>query len=1640
MTFSRACNNLSKQFFGTLAVSSVIFLQACGGSSGGGGQPVEGSSAVSISKTSDLTLSWTSSNVVSCEISNNQNTNTISISTDQLAAGQALHQLPANTTFTISCLDSVGSETSTSVTAVSSNQFAQTVGYYGSASNLDNSWAAIVNLTSPISFTDRIDFNSQVDSYCTGLGYIGTVKTQSGSFSTDSVNYLQSSDGIIAGSGPSSKITLIPGDLSFTNVYTNRRNTDSTNGNVGRATIGNNNSSIDQSIASPTSGIDQMVLCQTDVFIKQTSSLPQTISFADAGPVRKVIGLHTGFVNQASGGSGGGAIAYSSSNPAVATVDPATGEAIIVGLGSTTITAIKASDAFVEAQDSYVLNVENPLPITLVSFTKTSDSTLAWQTTGAVSCDISNNENTEVLSVSAEKLAAGNALHALLPTTTFTISCLGETDTTATTSVTNVVTNAFPQTVGYYGTVDSLENSWLAIVNLTAPVTFADLIDFNNQVDTYCSGLGYLGAAKTRTGDFSTDATHFFQNNDGVIGGNGPFSPVTLIPGDLSFTNVYANYRNSNSSSGVAVKTNIGNGTSVLTQFSVPSPTAGVDQMVLCQTDITLNNTGSLPQTINFAEPGPVRKVLNVDANFVNAATGGQGRGVINYVSSNEAVATVNSTTGAVTIIALGTTTITATKASDAFVQAQDSYVLTVDSPQPINLLSFTKTSTQTLNWSTNFAVSCNITNDQNSEVINVGSNSLSAGSALHPLPTATIFTLTCTGETDTTDSVTVSAVGANPFPQTVGYYGSSSSQNNSWAAIVNLTSPIAFTDRIDFNSQVDAYCTGLGYIGAVKTLNGGFSTDPVNYLQTNDGIIAGNGPSKKITLIPGDLTFTNVYTNRRNTDSSNGNAGRATIGNNTSSIVQSIVSPTSGINPMVLCQTDITFNNTTSFPQTITFADAGPVRKVLGLDTDFTNRVSAGLGSGAISYVSSNTAVATVNPGNGSVTLVGLGTTTITATKAADAFVEAQDSYVLNVEAPQPANLISFTKSSPQTLNWSTATAISCEITNNLNSEVINVTADSITSGSALHQLAPGTTFTLSCIGETGGSSSVSVTTEGANLFPETQGYYGSATSVNNSWAAIVNLTTPITYVDSLDFNSLVDNYCTGLGYVGAVKTLNGSFSTDPVFYLQSSDGIITGSGPSSKVTLIPGDVTFTNVYTNRRNSSSSAGNPGRAVIGNNESSINQSITSPTSGVDQMVLCQTDINLGNTTALPQLIVFDTEGTLDKVQTVDTVFTNRASGGKGTGAITYTSSDPSVATVNVDTGEVTLLALGTTTISATKAADEIFQQAQTSYTLNFRLPQPISIQSFVKSSDVSLSWSISSAVSCDITNDQNTVVTPLDINQLKSATVLHGMPLATTFTLNCLGETGTTASLSASTVAVNQFPNNLGYYGSSSSFNNSWTTMVNLTSPLVFTDNVDFNAQVDNYCVGLGYIGAAKTLSGDFSAHTDYYLQSSDGIIAGSGPSRKVTLIPGDATFSNVYTNRRNNLNTSFGAAGRATIGSNASTIVTNITSPTTGVDPMVLCQTDLSVQNSILIPQSISFNDIGPVNKLTTDTAFRNNVTQELGTTTLIYSSSNPAVATINSTGLVTITGVGTTTITATKPGEAQFIESSANYILNVN
>jgi len=110
--------------------------------------------------------------------------------------------------------------------------------------------------------------------------------------------------------------------------------------------------------------------------------------------------------------------------------------------------------------------------------------------------------------------------------------------------------------------------------------------------------------------------------------------------------------------------------------------------VVACTTSKKEEGGTSQSQLISFANPGPINSAVGTTVN--NAASGGGGAGAISYAGSNATVATVNPATGAVNLLAVGSTTITATKAASAgFNQATANYSITVT--QGTQVVAFTQ-------------------------------------------------------------------------------------------------------------------------------------------------------------------------------------------------------------------------------------------------------------------------------------------------------------------------------------------------------------------------------------------------------------------------------------------------------------------------------------------------------------------------------------------------------------------------------------------------------------------------------------------------------------------------------------------------------------------------------------------------------------------------------------------------------------------------------------------------------------------------------------------------------------------------------------------------------------------------------------
>ena len=241
------------------------------------------------------------------------------------------------------------------------------------------------------------------------------------------------------------------------------------------------------------------------------------------------------------------------------------------------------------------------------------------------------------------------------------------------------------------------------------------------QTDT-AHGAATSGAAPKNAGDYWVTATVAASGNYGSA--TSAAKKFTISPAEYSFTKPTtdtATINQSRPAGGAATATGV-SGESVSGTLSWYTDsgctssatgnfgTVGTEDLYWKFTPaaaatnyVTTPRTGkvtfvisALPaQTVTFATAGPIAKFFG-DSSFTNAAST-TGTGTITYASNKSAVATVNASTGEVTIKGAGTAIITATAAETATHSAgQASYTLTV-SPKAITP-TVTVTGTYTYN------------------------------------------------------------------------------------------------------------------------------------------------------------------------------------------------------------------------------------------------------------------------------------------------------------------------------------------------------------------------------------------------------------------------------------------------------------------------------------------------------------------------------------------------------------------------------------------------------------------------------------------------------------------------------------------------------------------------------------------------------------------------------------------------------------------------------------------------------------------------------------------------------------------------------------------------------------------------------
>jgi endo-1,4-beta-D-glucanase Y len=725
---------------------------------------------------------------------------------------------------------------------------------------------------------------------------------------------------------------------------------------------------------------------------------------------------------------------------------------------------------------------------------------------------------------------------------------------------------------------------------------------------------------------------------------------------------------------------------------------------------ITINaaftHTDKTPDTIAFAAP-PVETKTYGDALFIKAlATTGLGTGAITYTSSDPTVAAVNSSTGEVTILKAGAAaiTITATKAADAnYEQATAMYTLTVTQLQ-LTISKPTVTPTKPYDGTTAAAVTVGeLTNKVGNDAVTVTAvanfnsanvkeanlitvvytiSSADAGNYIKPVDDTVAGTISRAAGGVVNTNPTAASKTATSITSSVVTVSGGQDVEYAKAIAGDLAAPPAapstgWQDGLLFSGLTantsyylfarakanDNYDAGEAKISSKITTDKATITIKINITgdETGDSVTASPASGKEGTVITISYNLANTKANNR------------LVFSGTSAVINQVTAVGTGDRQYTINEADAAedvininaaFTHTDLQLDTIAFADTSNEEKIYG-EASFAKAITTnGSGTGAITYTSSDSTVATVNSATGAVTILKTGTTSITATKAADTtYAQATASYVLTV-TPLPLTIGNPTLTASKQYDGNATAAVTAgALSNKVGSDTVTVTAVANYDSADV-----GTGKTITVVYTLGGTS--------AGNYIKPDDYTVTNGSITKAAGAAVS--GPPTMA-SKTANSITINTVT--------------ITTNP------GNQIVEYAIAATATATAPSTGWQTELTFNGLNS-----NTGYYVFARSNENANYNA----GAAQRSAEIKTDL---------QTNTIEFAAPLNESKVYGSAFTKALSNtGSGSGAITYASSEPSIATVS-NSGVVTILKTGTTTITATKAADTTYAQATASYVL-----------------------------------------------------------------------------------------------------------------------------------------------------------------------------------------------------------------------------------------------------------------------------------------------------------------------------------
>ena len=383
-------------------------------------------------------------------------------------------------------------------------------------------------------------------------------------------------------------------------------------------------------------------------------------------------------------------------------------------------------------------------------------------------------------------------------------------------------------------------------------------------------------------------------------------------------------------------------------------------------------------------------------------------------------------------------------------------------------------------------------------------------------------------------------------------------------------------------------------------------------------------------------------------------------------------------------------------------------------------------------------------------------------------------------------------------------------------------------------------------------------------------------------------------------------------------------------------------------------------------------------------------------------------------------------------------------------AVTYSSSVQSVATVD-NTGSVSIKGAGSTEINASFAGDDYVKPGSASYTLT------------VNPKEVGLTWGTTSfiydgsahAPTATATglfgNDACTVTvegakTDAGSNYIATASVLSN----TNYKLPTDNTTTFSIAKAASSVTTVPTANTLTYTGSAQALVTagaaSGGTMQYSLDNQTFAETVPTGTNVGSYTVYYKVVGDANHENAEggqvvvaiakADATVAFASKTASGKIGEAFTAPKVTTSPADLTLA--YTSSNTKVATVDASTGAVTL---VSAGETTITASFAGNDNYNAANDSytLTVAKADAVNSDLSFASAtatATYGDATVTSPTLNNPHQ----LPLTWSSSNEGVATVNTSGVVTIVGAGETVVSAAFAGNDTYGANTISYMLSVN